>query len=141
MPKTGVNVSAELVGSCQGFHRLLFPDGFIAGDKLADVRRQQEKSPIDPAAVVERLLAKTFYAIALYRYGAESLGRAHRGDRRRPAVRPVKRQFRGQIDIRDPIAVSERKDLFVAHVMQHPLETAAGHRVVSGIDQGDPPRL
>ena len=48
---------------------------------------------------------------------------------------------RRNIDVGDAVAVGHAEQIIAADVAGHPLEPAAGHGVVAGIHQGDPPGL
>jgi hypothetical protein len=71
---------------------------------------------------------------------AEAPGRLDRGDRRELAVRPMEGEKRGDVHIAHAIAIGHEECL-VADIFAYPPETPAGHRVPSGLDQRDAPRL
>ena len=49
--------------------------------------------------------------------GAKAPRRTNRRDRRQPVVLPVKRDFRSNVDVRQPVAVGEAEGFVVAEIV------------------------
>jgi hypothetical protein len=78
-----MEIDAEFIFRSEFLHRLLFPDRRVVLDVATDLRREDEKAAIDPAAAADRFLLETRHPVALIVDRSEAagrLGRRHRSE-------------------------------------------------------------
>src|SRR5438105_2030200 len=136
-----MGVDAELSVGGEALERLTL-------EHAAGVRREpvedapledEEAARYEPGAF--RLLGEAPHGRALADELAEARRGPHAGHGRGPAVRAVEREQLVEVDVGEPVAVRAEKEIGVAERVLDALHTGAGHRVLTGVDQGDLPVL
>src|SRR5665213_2617043 len=130
----------DTVWEREPLERLAFPHRVVAVDVVEDAGREHEVAAVDPGAVPVRLLVERDDLLFLQSHRAEASGRLHRRHRRQGAGGTMVLDHRAHVDVGETVAVGEA-ERFVADVVAHPQQPAAGHRVVAGVDQGHRPRF
>src|SRR5205085_386402 len=91
--------------------------------------------------VPRRLLGEGAHAGALAFERAEAAGRPDRSDGGLATMGAVESQQRGDVDVRNAVAIRHAERVVLAEVRRDPLEAPAGLRAVARVHQRDPPWL
>ena len=118
-----------------------FPDGRVIVEVFGDLGRQDEIAAIDDAAIVGGLFGKLVDLTGADIEAAEARGGRDGGDGGHLAMGLVEGDEARDIDIADAVAIGHAERLFILQLRHHPAQTAPGHAVLPGVDQGHAPRL
>ena len=113
----------------------------MALDEFQDAGIENEESAIDEPALGLRLLLERGRERPFDHDAPESRRRAHAGHRRLATTLPMKRNFRGDIDIRQSIAVGHAKRLARIQVLTHLEQAATRHGLLTGVHERHFPGL
>lgn len=138
MEEALVAVDHQLAIACQPLQRLALEHASrIDGQIVEHATLENEKAGIHQA-VDPRLLPEPHRPIpAIDLDHAEARFRLDGRHRRQPAMRLVKAQECGNVDIGDAVAIGHHERAF-GQITLHPLDPGSGHAVGPGLGKGDP---
>ena len=135
----------ELAIAGEALQRLAFEHARRSSrEAVEDSPVEDEVAAVDQLRRVGRLLRETGDAAPVGAGAGGELPEArrllHTGDGGELAVAAMERNERGDVDVSEAVAVGAEKEV-AREVALDPLDAGAGHRVLTGVDEGDAPVL
>src|SRR6185437_13577148 len=141
VPETTMLECHHLSHSREPYDRRAFPAAVIAFDQVKTARRQNEKAAVDQPTIAARLFEEGCHRRALAFQSAVAPRRPHGRNCRQLSVTEMKIDRRPDIQIAQPVAISETESWFILDIAGNALEASAGQRVFASVDQRHAPWL
>src|SRR6185437_8730357 len=136
-----MEIHRQLAFGGEPLHRFALPDGRVALDVIADLRRQHEKAAVYPGAVADRLFLKAADDVAFEADCTVAPRRLCCRHGSQAVLSIVKFYCLANVHVTDPVAVGDAKGRVGVDVGEDSLDPTADHRFLAGVDQRDRPRL
>lgn len=124
----------------QALHGLALPDGGVAVDVVDDLGREHKEAAVDPGAIAVGLFLEAEDSLVVEAKRTEATRGLGSGECGELAVLLMEGDQGGDVDVADAVAIGEA-EVVAIEVGPDALESAAGHGLLAGVDEGDTPGL